>query len=132
MKIGSCQVKGFTLLEVMVALAIFAVLSVTLIRSAYYVVNQQSQLEERVVATWLAQYELSQIRLVQPGNPRLPQLGKKEKEVHVSSRDWRVEIAVTSTENQFIRKVSVSVTPIVESMRDAAPVANLSGFVGEH
>ena len=57
---------GFTLLEIMVALAIFATLAAAVLSASQYVVKQTGAVEERLFAAWLADNRLNELRL-QPG-----------------------------------------------------------------
>ncbi|MEZ1600800.1 type II secretion system minor pseudopilin GspI, partial [Pseudomonas aeruginosa] len=54
--------RGFTLLEVMVALAIFAVLSVALYSAAQHIAGNSAGLTERSLAQWLADNRLGELR----------------------------------------------------------------------
>lgn len=58
--------RGFTLLEVMVALAVFAVLAVAVLSACQFVLNQSCALRERLFAGWLADNQLSELRLQPP------------------------------------------------------------------
>lgn len=53
---------GFTLIEILIALFIFAVVSKTLITSATQSVSQTGLVQDKTIAHWIALNELSQIR----------------------------------------------------------------------
>lgn len=63
--------RGFTLLEVMVALAVFAVLAIAVLSACQFVLNQSDALRERLFAGWLADNQLSELRLQPPPVGRL-------------------------------------------------------------
>lgn len=54
---------GFTLLEIMVALAIFATLAAAVLSASQYVVKQRGAVEARLFAAWLADNRLNELRL---------------------------------------------------------------------
>jgi general secretion pathway protein I len=74
---------GFTLLEVMVALAIFATLATAVLSASQYVVRQASAAEERLLAAWVADNHLNELRL-QP----LPVSTQPQRVVGMGDRDW--------------------------------------------
>lgn len=61
--ISSTRPQGFTLLEVLVALAIFGICAGTLLKHVGQSANNQQQIEMRVTASWVAEYHLESIRL---------------------------------------------------------------------
>jgi general secretion pathway protein I len=79
------RMDGFTLLEIMVALAIFATLASAVLSASQYVVKQAGAVEERLFAAWVADNRLNELRL-QPGlvNGR----AQHQQIVHMDHRDW--------------------------------------------
>ena len=57
--------RGFTLLEILIALAIFAVTASALISSMTRQVSQASLLQDKTIAYWIAENELARLRLPQ-------------------------------------------------------------------
>jgi len=96
--------KGFTLIEVMVALAVVAIALAALSRSMGLTVNNQTALEERIIATWIAQDELVKLQV-------LPESRTEEKvDVTVLNRNWVTEFSTEATLVSDIKKASMSVT----------------------
>ena len=52
---------GFTLLEIMVALAVFATLAAAVLSASQYVVKQRGAVENRLFAAWLADNRLNEL-----------------------------------------------------------------------
>ena len=84
----------FTLVEVMVALVVFAVMA-----SAISIANTQSlvsarQIEEQQNARWLTQNTLTQLRL----SGELPKPGISKESMTVNGNDWTIEIETFSVD----------------------------------
>lgn len=129
--------KGFTLLEVLIALSIFAITSSALIGSMTKQVSQTRVLKEKIIAHWVAENELNQLRLPEAedqGNTsddRLPRVGTRLSEVRMGDRNWQLRIDVSSTENEDIRRIAVEVFNEEDSMSEASLV-ELIGFIGRY
>ncbi|WP_317660759.1 type II secretion system minor pseudopilin GspI [Pseudomonas sp. KU43P] len=78
--------RGFTLLEVLVALSIFAVLALAMGSAAQHLLAQARQLEDRLLANWLADNHMALLRL-QP----VPAPGRQQIEVDFAQRRWRLD-----------------------------------------
>ncbi|MBK4993875.1 type II secretion system minor pseudopilin GspI [Pseudomonas sp. S37] len=81
-----CAERGFTLLEVLVALAIFAVLAVAVTSASQHVLLQSQGLEERLLASWVADNHLMDMRL-QPA----PAPGQRSLDVMFGQRRWTLQ-----------------------------------------
>ncbi|CAD5203752.1 type II secretion system minor pseudopilin GspI [Pseudomonas sp. FEN] len=96
--------SGFTLLEVMIALAIFAVLASSVLSASQFVVRQSGTLQERLFATWLADNQLSELRLKAP-----PAQGRQVLRQRFDQREWRLEQVVTPASAPRLLKVEIAV-----------------------
>lgn len=125
--------RGFTLLEILVALAIFAVASVTVYGRVGDMLMQSRSLENRTFATWIAQNSLARLQLAQvPGEA--PATGHQVEAASMAGRDWEIVIDSTSTAEAGLRRVEIQVHLLDPSTRTrpADPVATLTGFLGQH
>ncbi|MEZ5523950.1 MAG: type II secretion system minor pseudopilin GspI [Pseudomonadales bacterium] len=115
---------GFTLLEVMIALAVFAISAIALLSQSNQGISQSQYLEEKSYALWIAENTLTELRL----KPEWPPLGKDNNTVTQFNRDWLVETDVTDTGEQNLRRVEVRVT----RPPDAKVVSLLRGYIGRY
>jgi general secretion pathway protein I len=99
--------RGFTLLEVLIALAILAISAAALMRQAELQVKQQFELEAKTYAMWLADDTLAALL----AQPQWPPLGRNEREATVGDQLWRVVSDVQSTPDPLVRKIEVGVGP---------------------
>ncbi|MCB1693896.1 MAG: type II secretion system minor pseudopilin GspI [Pseudomonadales bacterium] len=118
--------RGFTLIEVMVALAIFAVASAALVRNATLSIRQTAQLRDRTTASWIAENEFAYLRKNAREDADYPPTRTQRKAVTMAGDGFDVETRVETTENSDVRRVTVSVYRPGED----SPIADLVGFVG--
>ncbi|WP_233710358.1 type II secretion system minor pseudopilin GspI [Pseudomaricurvus albidus] len=116
---------GFTLLEVLIALSIFAICASTLLQQSGRSVRQASYLETRAQASWIAENELARLRLSEQFAP----VGKQEKEITFANRQWFVSQDITNTNNKDLRKAVIEVR---DSDSELATRFQLIGFLGRY
>lgn len=123
------RTNGFTLLEVMVALAVFAVVSVAVIRTAVRTVDQTIGLQDRIQAQWIAENQLNEIRALERSPENYPPTRTRVFDVTQAGRTWQVTLAVKNTENEDIRRIEIEVAD--EDAPDYT-ISRLVGFVGKY
>ena len=126
---GNRRTAGFTLLEVMIALAVFAAVSAALVRNAAVAVRQTTIIEERSLGIWVAENQLSQMRIQVRSDENYPALGTNRYAVNLADRDWEVVVKIAATENADIRRVEVEVSA---AQQPDQVVADLAGFLGRY
>lgn len=112
--------RGFTLLEIMVALAVFSTLAAAVLSASQYVVKQTGAVEERLFAAWLADNLLNELRL----QPTLP-MGQQQRVVSMDRRDWRLRQHVSASADAQLLTVDIEVSgpgPILHQTRGWIPV----------
>lgn len=117
--------RGFTLLEVLVALFLLSIALVALIRAAGLEARALSHERDATLAQWVASNALAEVRL----RERLP-TGREEGREELGGRRWRWRLELTATDSPKIVRADVSVFPDEESdvAADAAS-ARLQGFI---
>jgi general secretion pathway protein I len=115
---------GFTLIEVVVAMAIVALGLMAVFRVVNDTVNNATYLRDRSFATWIADNQLTEIRLA----AEVPSVDETEGRVDYAGQAWRWTATVSQTPVENIRRVDVSVRR--DSDPEDSSLAQITGFVG--
>ncbi|BBP62873.1 type II secretion system protein I [Pseudomonas sp. Cab53] len=97
--------RGFTLLEVMIALAIFATVSAAVLSASQFVLKQGAGLEERLFGAWLADNQLSELRL----HPT-PAPGQQRLDLRLGRRDWTLQQRIAAAHDPRLVQVEIQVS----------------------
>jgi len=119
---------GFTLIEVMVALVVFSVVSVALVKNTTTSLRQSGMIEDRTIAWWLAENEMTSLRMLPRTDDNYPNSGTSREVVELGHTSWDVETTVEATENDYVRRIVITVYR--ENQEDAR--ARLVGFLGRY
>jgi general secretion pathway protein I len=113
--------SGFTLIEVMVALAIVAIgmMGVHKMLNDYTV--GAAYMEQKTLASWIATNKLTELSIA----PTWPAVGESEEEVEFAGQQWRCEIVVEETPVTNLHRVDVSVFLLTDPERAVHKVSAL-------
>lgn len=101
--------RGFTLVEVMVAIAILGLVGATITLANSQVANNARMITEQQTGRWLTQNTLAQMRLLAV----LPEPGVTTNPVEYGGLTWRVEVTTTVPElgidmlSSYVRRVEI-------------------------
>lgn len=118
---------GFTLLEVLIALAILALSAAAVLRQTHLEVRQQQNLELKSYALWVADDVLTMVM----AQAQWPPAGRIEQQQSVNGLNWRVITEVQATADPLLRKIEVSVVP-AEQGENTAPLITLTAYRGQY
>lgn len=96
--------RGFTLLEVLVALAVAAIALAALARAGSQTLSAQAVLEERTLALWVADNVLGEMRLE---TGLLP--GRRQGQARMGERDWYWSALIQPAPGGQLMRVDVAV-----------------------
>jgi general secretion pathway protein I len=122
------KTRGFTLIEVLVALAIVVIGMSALLGAMTSAADTSIYLRDKMFAEWVALNRVEEVRL----QFRKPGKGKSDGEVEYAGRKWRWEQEVIETEIPGILRVDVKVRPA--DMRESAKrswYTTTSGIIGD-
>lgn len=120
------QSGGFTLIEVMVALAIFVALAIALNSVMSANLMGTVRMEEKTLATWVASNKLVELQAYQ----RWPGTGRQDDESEFAGRRWFVQTEVSNGPFPNTRRIDIAVGPQPEqALAEKNSVATLTALL---
>ena len=120
----SRHMQGFTLLEVLIALAVLALSMGAVIKATSDYTGNQSYLRDRTLALWVARNVLVRFQV----EGEWLSVGERKGTEEMGNQEWRWMTRISQTEEAELRRLDVEVYP-VDSDDDENPVSVLSGFL---
>lgn len=96
--------QGFTLLEVLVAVAVLGIAMAAIIKASTEMTGNAVQLRDRTLASWVASNVLTELRI-----DRVWETEDRDGETRMAERDWYWEAEIQSTPNPTLRRVDIRV-----------------------
>jgi general secretion pathway protein I len=115
--------RGFTLIEVLVALAIVAFGLVAVFGQMNQAATAAGRLREKTLAEWIAVNQVTELRL----SGQYPPVGTRSDDLEMANTRWHYEIKISETEGDYLRRADVTVS---YADRKERPVATVTGFIG--
>lgn len=119
---GRC-VRGFTLIEVLIALAFLALAMSAIIATVGVSIRDAAELQDETFAHWVAMNELTTLRLA----PAWPALGTQTGNAEMAGQKWNWQAAVSTTQDPDLLRVDIDVSNAVSP---GTVSASLVGFIG--
>ena len=117
------RTKGFTLLEVMVALAIVALSLTAVAASMNQMIGAATTMQERTYASWIAQNKIAEMRLANV----MPEVSTTSGDVEFGNTRWIWRAVVSETGVANFRRIDVTVS----NENDEYEIRTVTGFIGE-
>ncbi len=111
---------GFSLMEVLVALAVLAIAMAALVESAGSFTSNQAYLENKTLAHWVALDQLTLLRISDS-----PSLGSQEGEQEMAGRIWNWSLLLSSTPDPDVMQAKIT----VKQEHSETVFALLTGYV---
>ncbi len=116
--------RGFTLIEVLVALAIVAFGLIAVFGQMSQTATAAFRLRDKTLASWVAHNKVTELRL----SGEYPGVGTQSDDVEMANRRWHYEIKISKTEGDYLRRADVTVAFAEEPNR---PLATVVGFLAQ-
>lgn len=116
---------GFTLLEVLIALAILAISATAVVRQTGNSQAQLAQLEAKTTAYLLAETQVDRLT----ASDMFPATGRATDSLSLNGREWLISTQVSGTTEPWLRKIEVTVS---DSSNADYPLASLVGYKGRY
>ncbi|HET9862310.1 MAG TPA: type II secretion system minor pseudopilin GspI [Steroidobacteraceae bacterium] len=109
------KTRGFTLLEVLIALAIVALSVSALLGTVTSSASNISYLKDKTLAEWVALNRLTEIRI----SKQMPDVGRRLCESTMSGMRWQTEEEVTELPIEGMFRIDVHARPTDEAVDDS-------------
>lgn len=116
--------RGFTLIEVLVALLVFGLIATAASEVGSQYIGSYERVRDLTLASWLAGNRMNEIRLQE----EFPSVSENSEEVEYAGRRWRVVTVVSDTDEPTMRRVEVNIEAY-RGQGDPAQIQSLSGFI---
>jgi general secretion pathway protein I len=119
---GPAKTRGFTLLEVLVAMAILATAMGAIIQAVGHSANQLGYVRNQTFASWVALNEINRILLER----EWPEVTTLKGTTEMATQEWQWEMEISATSDEDLRRLDVTV-----GLADGeAALATLTAFKG--
>jgi general secretion pathway protein I len=115
--------RGFTLLEILVAVAVLALALTAIISGGSNAARAAGGLREKTLALWVAHNRLAEIDL----QTTWPQLGTSSDDVTMGGEEWTWHVEVIGTQDPTLRRINIRVNR--HNDRSNYNYADLSSFI---
>ena len=114
---------AFTLLEVLVALAVLTLGLGTVIKVAGTQASQLAYLKDKTIALWVANNKINEVQL-----DKWPSTGTSTGHEFMADQDWDWKLKVSNTQDKDLRRLDIEVNHANE---DGEPVVRFIAFTGK-
>lgn len=120
---GRSDERGFTLIEVVIALAIAAIALAAVTAAISQMVDAANGMQQRTYANWIAENQIAEMRLANV----VPDVSTTSGEVTFAGMEWAWEATVSETGVENLYRVDVD----VGFAGSDQTIRTVTGFIGE-
>ena len=104
------KVRGFTLIEVLIALAILAIALTSLILMTSEITSRSQHLEQKAIANWVGQNIITQARLGMISLPHAPK--ELSGSVEYLGKRFQWQANRSKTEDKHTDRINIDISPL--------------------
>lgn len=116
---------GFTLIEVLVAVAVLALSLGVFVSGASRYADHARYLQDKSLALWVARNRLVEYRIAE----HWPDTGTGEGRADMGGREWHWRSETETTPDPAVRRTEIRVFRIVDGKTETEAIARLTGFI---
>ena len=117
------RASGFTLVEVLVAVAVLAIAMAAVISAMARQADNAGYLKQKTLALWVAHNRLTEIQLQE----QAPGTGRSDGDMKMGGFEWKWEAVVRATEDPRLRRIDIVVRR--PETKDKSSLAQITGFL---
>ncbi len=121
--------RGFTLIEMLVALVVVAMAGIIVSSTVGGIANQTFSIERRQVAHWVGENHLVRLKLQFGASTSTIPVGRDSERATMADRDWEVRTEIKETSYPKLRRVEVVVFELQDG-KAIGPLDQLTAFIG--
>ncbi len=99
------KLRGFTLLEILVALAIVSIALSAIVNEVSNNINNAAHLRDKTLAHWVAMNKVVELRTAEDW----PSPGETHGDALMAEQEWHWSVKVSTTEDEDVRRMDVEV-----------------------
>lgn len=121
---------GFTLIEVLIALAVLAIALVAFVSAGAQNADYATYIRDRSVAQWVARNQLAEYQL----QADWPSVGRKDGETEMGGSKWHWQAEIKNSPDPQVRRIDMRVYGVnpATGETDSNSIVLISGFITQH
>lgn len=119
--------RGFTLIEVLVALLVFGLIATAAAEVGGNYITSFERIRDKTLAGWVAENRINELRL----QDELPGISENSEDTDFGNFRWRVTTVVEATAEPTMRRIEVTVAKYSGAKSEPFAVHTLAAFLGE-
>ena len=118
--------RGFTLIEVLVALLVFSIIATVAAQMSSQYIATYERVRDKTFAGWVADNRINELRLQRD----LPSVSVNTDAIEYGAFRWQIKTSVINTQDPAIRRIEVAIGKFRGDGTETSQVHSLAAFIG--